>query len=109
MTLSDMAREIERRRPGKLPKSLYFTCVGDLAHKDYRGIAAGLPDDLAHAILRDAMVMALRDSGHCPRIGCTRVSIDIACEEYYFSSQDNCQTRSLFAAFCAALPENDDA
>jgi hypothetical protein len=109
MTYGEMAREIERRRPGTLPKDIgYVSSVGSLTLSGYSNVGVPmrdmvLRDDIASAILRDAMVMATmarREFGGWSvlygELGGLRV----------FSDYDhaNDPTASLFAAFCAVFP-----
>jgi hypothetical protein len=113
MTYAEMAREIERRRPGSLPKDIgYVSSVGSLTLSGYNNVGVPmrdmvLRDGIAAAILRDAMVMATRASRFAP------------CDEGWMiqhqsdPDKDLCDfdvdhgndpTASLFAAFCAVFP-----
>lgn len=105
MTLSDMAREIERRRP----KSLHATIdvgnetlllFGGDGYEDSPPIA--LHPSVASAILRDAMAMATGASRATRGRPGWFVNVT-----HFFGDHEhgNCPTRSLFAAFCAAFPE----
>ena len=111
MTLSDMAREIERRRPKSIHETIdvgneTLLVFGGDGYDDAPPIA--LHPSVAAAILRDAMVMATRASRNAP---CddgwiVPVSNDADNDIYkYDCDHGNDPTRSLFAAFCAAFPE----
>lgn len=110
-SLAEMARQIERRRKGTLPPSLaVMTYRIGFLDPEQRCAFEEMPDDFAHAILRDAMVMGMvttasirrlmtnegwqLHSDHNPRM---RMILD--------ADHGNCPTRSLFAAFCAVFPE----
>jgi hypothetical protein len=122
MTYAEMAIEIERRRPGTLPKDIgYVSSVGSLTLSGYNNVGVPmrdmvLRDGIAAAILRDAMVMALGAKGK-------RIRYDVrghgwSCRQRILEHDDidginvrvwdadhgNDPTASLFAAFCEVFP-----
>jgi hypothetical protein len=103
MTYAQMAREIERRRPGTLPKSCGWTlCCTDDNRKDW-----DLPDDIAAAVIRDAMVMALASRGGVSRFdefGVWECCVDYSMVDALDADHDGEPNRSLFALFCEVFP-----
>jgi hypothetical protein len=107
MTSAQLAREIERRRPGTVPKSSYFVCDGSLAVCDENGRRAGIPDDIAAAVIRDAMVMALASRGGVSRFdefGVWECCVDYSMVDALDADHDGEPNRSLFALFCEVFP-----
>lgn len=123
MTLAEMAREIERRRKNTLPKSLRFDAGVKIGRPQSKvemltfsrmgawnqDVDVWIPDDLAHSILRDAMVMEtkeIRDEN-----GWWVDDPSGSWFDKFFADADHggCPTRSLFAAFCAVFPEPESA
>lgn len=112
MTLSDMAREIERRRPKSLHNTIdvgneTLLVFGGDGYDDAPPIA--LHPSVAAAILRDAMVMATRAARIAggwtvPVVPPEDQPWEDRCT-FADADHGNCPTRSLFAAFCAAYPE----
>lgn len=109
LTLAEMAREIERRHATALPKGIKM--IGNaIWYINPGGYSHGpVIDDLAHAILRDVMVMATRAKRH---VDCWTVPVvppeDQPWEDlrtFLDADHGNCPTRSLFAAFCHVFPE----
>lgn len=116
LTLAEMAREIERRRKGSLPKSVWverdihdcddkYVLIMECVVDGIRG-EMYVPDDIAHCVLRVAMVMATNATRDSFGWG-VMVNENKSWCDAIFADADHggCPTRSLFAAFCAVFPE----